>query len=324
MSNRSSHRTWRFGFLLTEQFSLLAFSGFVETLRELEDHTASRGQACSSWDVLGSRSGAVESSCRVSVGATATYDEASDCDFVVIIGGRNEAVLPGGAMEFLKRCMRRKRTVIAIDTGVFAVARAGLMLDRQFCVHWFHYREFVSEFPALRASMDQIFIEDGNFVSCAGGTWAADLAAHLVAELWGRPEADRVTSLMGLERMRSPSHFQTPFFDGAPVVADRVVRAAIQMIERRSHAPPSVPEMAGAVGLSTKQLHRRFQAALDMSPTKFSRTLRLRYADWMLRSSGKPISQIAEACGFADQSHFTRLYVAEFGRTPRSTRTTPP
>lgn len=306
----------RFAFILTEDFSLLAFSCFIEALRELEDHGHMTGRRFCCWEVIGSAGASFRSSCGVKVGASHDTRDADSFDHVVVVGGRWEAKTSSAAVGFLARAAFLAKTIVAIDTGTFVVARAGLMADRRFCLHWFHYREFADEFPQITASMDQIFIVDGNFVSCAGGTWSSDLASHLIAEIWGGEEASRAISLMGLERMRHASHYQAPFFEGSPMVRDTKVSAAIQMIERNCSNPPAVAEIAARVNLSIRQLERRFGTALGMTPAALSRTIRLRFGHWLVLNSTRSLAQIAFDCGFSDQSHFTREFVRCFNVTP--------
>ncbi len=310
----------RFGFILTSDFSLLAFSCFVEALRELEDHGELTGRRFCQWSVLGKSGTAVRSSCGIELSTSRPFEDPGAFDYVVVIGGRLEAQVSPAALRFLAKAAKIEKTIIAIDTGTFVVARAGLMKDRNFCLDWFHYREFKDEFPEMEASIYQIFLIDRNFISCAGGTWSTDLAAHLIASIWGDDEASRAISLMGLERMRSASHYQTPFFDGAPVVTDSKVRAAIQMIERNCSKPPTVAEIATRSGLSVRQLERRFHTAVGVKPGEFSRTLRLRFGHWLLLNSQRSIAQIAFDCGFSDQSHFTREMRRAFNSTPRILR----
>jgi transcriptional regulator GlxA family with amidase domain len=40
----------------------------------------------------------------------------------------------------------------------------------------------------------------------------------------------------------------------------------------------------------------------------------------LMRATGTPLAEIAFACGFADQSHFTRMFSQATGMTPREWR----
>ena len=48
--------------------------------------------------------------------------------------------------------------------------------------------------------------------------------------------------------------------------------------------------------------------------------LRLRIASRALIYTHEALSEVALSCGFADQSHFTREFRRQFGRTPREYR----
>jgi len=96
---------------------------------------------------------------------------------------------------------------------------------------------------------------------------------------------------------------------------DRHVRAAATML---THGM-SVREVAQAVGLSERQLARRFEARVGISPKAFGRVMRLQHAVTAL-SEGDTLSGAASRAGYADQAHFTRDARALAGVTPRTLR----
>jgi transcriptional regulator GlxA family with amidase domain len=55
---------------------------------------------------------------------------------------------------------------------------------------------------------------------------------------------------------------------------------------------------------------------MRVSPKDFYRTMRLRYARWLLLNSEKRITVIAYECGFADSAHFIRGFKQAYGVTP--------
>ncbi len=67
----------------------------------------------------------------------------------------------------------------------------------------------------------------------------------------------------------------------------------------------SVAAVAEHVGLSERQLARRFQQRVGLTPKTFARVRRLQRAALLLKS-GAPISVVAAEAGYADQPHFTR------------------
>lgn len=107
----------------------------------------------------------------------------------------------------------------------------------------------------------------------------------------------------------------------APMVSacpplDTVVRTAVlAIVVGRGEAP--LADLAAAVGLSPRQLQRRFSAAVGLSPKQFARVRRLRSA-LLHVVEGTPVSWAAVAAdlGFADQAHLIREFGALAGLTP--------
>jgi AraC family transcriptional regulator len=75
-------------------------------------------------------------------------------------------------------------------------------------------------------------------------------------------------------------------------------------------------ELADAVGVHPAHLARAFRAHYGVSVGEYGRRLRLASAATEVARSDTPLAQIAVEAGFADQSHFTRLFKAYVGVTP--------
>lgn len=80
-------------------------------------------------------------------------------------------------------------------------------------------------------------------------------------------------------------------------------------------APPTLAEMARMAGLSRFQLLRHFEKAFGLTPHAWLLQQRAERARGLIRG-GAGLAQAAAACGFADQSHMTRLFTRQFGFTP--------
>jgi AraC-like DNA-binding protein len=103
-----------------------------------------------------------------------------------------------------------------------------------------------------------------------------------------------------------------------PTDVDLEVAATVRLIEA-SQGQARISEVAAAVGLSVRQLERRFRAVTGLTPKQFARVRRLR-ATALALIEGEEINWAARAAemGFADQSHLTREFVALTGRSPVS------
>jgi AraC-like DNA-binding protein len=97
----------------------------------------------------------------------------------------------------------------------------------------------------------------------------------------------------------------------------------------RAHATEcvSLDALAEVAGLSKFYLLRGFRRAYGVTPHGYLRQLRLARA-WRAIAEGQPLTRATYDAGFADQSHLTRQFVAQFGVTParwaRELATPPP
>jgi AraC-like DNA-binding protein len=82
----------------------------------------------------------------------------------------------------------------------------------------------------------------------------------------------------------------------------------------------SLPELAGAVGVSPHHLSRIFRSLTGWTIARHRMRLRARAALERLAGGEPNLGRLAADLGFADQSHLCRVIRAETGRTPAALR----
>jgi AraC family transcriptional regulator len=82
----------------------------------------------------------------------------------------------------------------------------------------------------------------------------------------------------------------------------------------------SLSELASLCGLSRSYFVRAFKQITGMPPHRWLLMHRAKRAKDLLRGTQLPIADIAVACGFADQSHLTRVFSKAFGISPAAWR----
>ncbi|WP_209854627.1 helix-turn-helix domain-containing protein [Rhizobium herbae] len=82
----------------------------------------------------------------------------------------------------------------------------------------------------------------------------------------------------------------------------------------------SILDVAQACDLSRGYFIRAFRQTTGMTPYQWLLNERINRARELLRASNAPLAEIAIACGFADQSHFTRVFSNIVGLTPGNWR----
>jgi AraC-like DNA-binding protein len=91
---------------------------------------------------------------------------------------------------------------------------------------------------------------------------------------------------------------------------------AEEYIRARIGEPVGLSELASAVGVNAAHLARVFRSRYGLSVGAFGRRVRLDWAAAEIARNDRPIAEIAAEAGFADQSHFTRIFRQHVGTTP--------
>ena len=86
------------------------------------------------------------------------------------------------------------------------------------------------------------------------------------------------------------------------------LRQAKQILISRLDEPISLAELARACKLSPGHFARAFRQTTGQPPHRWLMVQRIEKAKQLLVNSTLSLAQIAQKCGFADQSHFTRVF----------------
>jgi transcriptional regulator GlxA family with amidase domain len=97
---------------------------------------------------------------------------------------------------------------------------------------------------------------------------------------------------------------------------DRTVDRCLQLIET-SCGQVNVAQLADHLGVSGRQLTRRFQHTIGLSPKEFARVSRFLHVVRCLSGrEPRTLSETAVACGYFDQAHFNHEFREMAGMAP--------
>lgn len=315
-----SSRPLRVGFVLANDFTLSAFADFIDTLRlAADDADQSRPIRCQ-WHVMSTSDHPVRSSCGLFVCPTARLIDPQDLDYIVVVGGllHRPPALDKKTTNYLVAAGRTEVNLVGICTGSFLLCRLGLLDGKKCCISWFHYRDFVEEFVNLVPVADQLYVSDGNRITCSGGAGVVFLAADLVRRHLGVSTAQKVLHIQQIDRMKPGSSAQaSPPFEAAGD-NDRISRALLLM-EQNLARPMPISKIASSLNTSGRQLERLFKEITGCTPQSAYVQLRLKHARWML-NSGLSLACIAAETGFSDGAHFGKMFKAKYGINPSEER----
>ena len=179
-------------------------------------------------------------------------------------------------------------------------------------------RTAIDFFPAMLAdtyhAQDQTVFESGSAIldQLERITHRDGSMGWFLASKFPIVEGNEVVGLVGISQdLNTPS-------DSDLALAN--LREVVDFIKTNLDAPLRVEQLASRVGLSQVQLDRRMKRVFRLSTKKFIMKCRLEEASRRLVSSDDPLSAIALACGFSDQSAFTRQFRAATKLPPLSYR----
>lgn len=124
----------------------------------------------------------------------------------------------------------------------------------------------------------------------------------------------RLELFTGTMRQLCATH-ATGIAAGRKQAAHHAVLRARAYLEANALSKIPLETLARESGLSKYHLLRVFKERTELTPWQYQVNVRLNHARRLLQR-GEPASQVADACGFVDQSHFTRVFRLVMGVTP--------
>lgn len=172
-------------------------------------------------------------------------------------------------------------------------------------------RSRFADVPAIHRALDERH-------RLAGGR-VAGLARRLVAEMTASDETVAVAAeALALELVVELARAGRP---GRRAGAPRWLLDAEELIRGRYPTRLSVAEIARTVQVHPATLSRGYRERFGCTIGERIRSLRVEHAAGELVRTSRPLSDIALAAGFYDQSHFTNVFRRSVGITPGAYRT---
>ena len=170
-SRGGTHPRLSIGFILAHRFTLCAFGNFVDVLRLAADEGDRSRPILCDWTVLSDTMNPVVSSCGRAGSADRAARRSDKFNYIVVVGGLiDEIPIWPDYTRYLQRAAASKVPLVGVCTGAFILQRAKLMDGYRCCVSWFHHADFLEQFDGITPVSDQIFIVDGDRLTCSGGT----------------------------------------------------------------------------------------------------------------------------------------------------------
>ncbi len=239
---------------------------------------------------------------------------------LLLCGGLNSHLEIGpGVLGIIKKNYSTRARIGAFGSGVFSVAKVGLLNGRNVAVHPFFVNSFTEE--VLEATVvDEPFWVHGNIHTATGGLAVVDLMIGMVGDDVGPDLAGIIRTYMGQGRsLRGCTSPQVWEWMSVARLDDGLSRC-LKVMQDNIETPLSVSQIASHVGVTSRQIQRKSKNLLKMSPAAVYMEFRLLRARELIKQTAIKVIEVSLACGFETQSHFCRKYKERYGVSPLEDR----
>jgi transcriptional regulator GlxA family with amidase domain len=244
------------------------------------------------------------------------------CD-LVLAPGRDDPLAPvsPAAVAALRRAHRAGTTVAALCSGAFTLAAAGLLDGRPATTHWRDFDALTLAAPRADLRRDVLYTDDGGVLTSAGVVGGLDLCLYLVRRDHGADVAAALARRLVMPPAREGG--QRQYVDNPmPSATQPGLSSTMDWALARLGSGIGVEDLVGHARMSERTFHREFAAATGVTPGRWLRVQRVRYAQRLLETTALPVERVAERSGLGTAANLRRRMRAEVGVGPDSYRRT--
>lgn len=320
-AEQSDEQQINVGFILLENFSMMAFTAAVDTLV-----TANLVQSETLFKVstFGLSTTAVTSDLGIDISTQGNIGQIalrgpSALNILVVCGGFRCSLKTQPSLNYLLKNAHQQQIILGgIWNGVISLAQAHLLNDTPCALHPDNHALMREQFENVQLS-DKSFVVTPKRISCADALSAMDMMLDTIEQLKGQEIVRAVREILSCNRSQDQ--------DGAKLVQNGdnqdlppMLRNAIQLMNSNIEEPLAIEELAQYLSTSRRQIERLFKLHLDTSPSRHYLEIRLTYARRLLVQSEDSITNIAIACGFVSSNHFSNCFRDYFKMPPSTAR----
>ena len=316
-TDRHAHKPYRVGFLLIDNFTLIALATAVEPLR-MANQLA--GAELYSWKLLTAEGEAARASDGITMLPDASIQQEHCFDLVIVVAGIDVTrSFSRKEVNWLKQMARRHVILGAVCTGPYVLASAGLLDGHACSAHWECLEAMQEGFPRVQTN-NHLFTVERERMTCTGGTVPMHMMLSFLARRHGQELSNAVSHMFVCDRVREESEQQPVPMHPRLACAQPKLAEAAQLMEANIEEPIELQELATLAGISRRQLERLFLKHMGCTPSRYYLRVRLNRARRLLKQTSCSIVEIASMCGFVSATHFSRCYRKTLGHAPKYER----
>ncbi|MDO8909904.1 MAG: DJ-1/PfpI family protein [Pseudohongiella sp.] len=178
----------RIGIFLFEDIEALDFAGPYEVFTTASRVAQKSGMVAPFAVFSVSASGhAVRVRAGMKVIPDFTFEDTPAIDVLIVPGGVVTAEMQNRVVvDWIKDTSSNAKLIASVCTGVFLLAKAGVVTNQKVTTHWEDIADLRRQFPDLTVRENVRWVDEGQIVTSAGISAGIDMSLHLVERLAGK------------------------------------------------------------------------------------------------------------------------------------------
>ena len=151
------------------------------------------------------------------------------------------------------------------------MARTGLLDGCRAAIHTHHRPEFIEMFPNVIPVENELYVSEGDILTCPGGTAAIDLAVEILIEHCGRSRGMKGLTALVVDEHRSAHEVARLPYQDLEECGNWRVEQAVKIMRQKLREPDTTEHLAEKLGSTVRPVEpgvsatRQFNAAGSMA-----------------------------------------------------------
>jgi len=223
-------------------------------------------------------------------------------------------------LSAIRRAAARGARIASVCRGAFVLARTGLLDGSRITTHWAAADALQALYPETEVTPSVLYVDNGQFLTSAGGVAQLDLCLHMIRCDYGAAVAASAarTAVMPLEREGGQAQFivhEVPGADEADSLSE-----LLDWVRENLDAELGVEALAGRAAMSPRSFARKFHEQTGTTPAKWVARLRVVEAQSLLETTSLSVERIGLAAGFTSAAAFRERFRSLVGVSPAEYR----
>ena len=271
--------------------------------------------------VCGTRPGLMPTTSGFAVQVTHDLDRVAEADLVAVPAWPDlDAPLDPDIARALRDAHERGASMLAVCTGAFALAAAGILDGRRATTHWQFTDRLARRYPRVRIEHDVLYVTDGPVLTSAGAAAGIDACLHVVRRVHGSATANALARRMVVPAHRDGGQAQYVEMPLPEAAAGNGLADLLDWAAGHLDRPLTVTTLAERARMSPRSFARHFRTATGTTPHRWLLEQRLQQAELLLETTGLTVDVVAQRCGFGSADTLRHHFARRRGTTPSAHR----